>query len=262
MSSDSNEVVLWERRGSVDVCTINRPKALNAINSDVLNSLLEGFSARVNDPALRAVVLTGAGNKAFVAGADIAAMQHLSAMEAESFAALGHRVGDAIRQFPRPVIAAVQGFALGGGCELAMACDIVIAGPRARFGQPEVRLGVIPGFGGTQRLTRRVGLTKALDLCMTGRLVGGQEAVDMGLAARLVEGDVLEAALEVAAEIEGMGPMAITLVKRAVHEFADSDLNSALAAERTLFGLCFSSQDQKEGMAAFLEKRKADFSGN
>ena len=179
MSSDSNEVVLWERRGSVDVCTINRPKALNAINSDVLNSLLEGFSARVNDPALRAVVLTGAGNKAFVAGADIAAMQHLSAMEAESFAALGHRVGDAIRQFPRPVIAAVQGFALGGGCELAMACDIRIAAAHADLGLIQSKLNLTTAWGGGIDLINAIGNSAALEVLCSGRRLTATEALDM-----------------------------------------------------------------------------------
>jgi enoyl-CoA hydratase len=160
-----------------------------------------------------------------------------------------------------PVIAAVHGFALGGGCELAMACDLILAGPRAKFGQPEVNLGVIPGFGGSQRLTRRVGLSNSLDLCLSGRIIGAEEAVRMGLASQLVDGDVFEAALELAGQIARKGPVAIRLCKRAIHENADADLTSAMAAERTLFGLCFASADQGEGMAAFLEKRKAEFTG-
>jgi enoyl-CoA hydratase len=259
--SDDYQVVVWERHGTVDVCTINRPKALNALNGEVLDALNEGFRARHSDPDLRAIVLTGAGGKAFVAGADIAEMRSFSPQEAEVFAGRGHQVGEMIHRTPVPVIAAVDGFALGGGCELAMACDLIIAGPRAKFGQPEVKLGLIPGFGGTQRLTRRVGLARALDLCLTGRMVGAQEAATMGLVSRVVEGSALEAAKEVAAKIAKMGPTAVRLAKRVMHENADTHLNAALAAEQTAFGLCFSTEDQKEGMDAFLEKRSANFTG-
>lgn len=249
----SEELVRVERRGAVALVTIDRPK-VNALNLAVLQGLDAAFAALRDDADLRAVVLTGAG-RFFVAGADIAAMQNLTAVEAERFAGFGQGVLDRIAAFPVPVIAAVNGMALGGGCELAMACDIVIAGEKALFGQPEVKLGVIPGFGGTQRLTRRVGLTVALDLCLTGRNVGADEAVSLGLAARKVEGDVVEASLEIAGIIATWGPVAVRLCKRAVQEGADADLSTALAAERSLFGLCFATEDQSEGMAAFLEKR-------
>ena len=161
----------------------------------------------------------------------------------------------------KPTVAAVRGPTLGGGLELAMACNARVCDPTATLGLPELQLGIIPGFGGTQRLVRRVGVTKALDLCLTGRTVGADEAVAMGLAARKVEGDVVEAAMQAAREIAGMGPVAIRLCKRAIHENADADLATGLAAERTLFGLCFATADQTEGMAAFLEKRAADFTG-
>ena len=257
----SDDVVIWSREGAVELCTINRPKALNALNAAVIDALIAGFEERANDSTLRAVILTGAGDKAFVAGADIAAMQSLSALEAEAFAAKGQALGDILQRFPAPIIAAVQGFALGGGCELAMSCDIVLAGEKAKFGQPEVKLGVIPGFGGTQRLARRVGLAAALDLVLTGRMVGADEAVTMGLASRAVEGDVMDAAHSVAKTISRMGPQAIRLAKRTLHENADSHLSVGLAAERTAFGLCFATRDQSEGMAAFLEKRHAQFDG-
>lgn len=257
----SDEVVRVEQRGSALVITIDRPKALNALNAAVIAGIDAAIAAAEADPTLRAVILTGAGEKAFVAGADIAAMAAMSPAEAEAFAARGQALGDRIARLPIPVIAAVGGFALGGGCEIAMACDIVIAGANARFGQPEVNLGVIPGFGGTQRLVRRVGLAKALDLCLTGRTVDASEAVAMGLASRKVDGDVLEAALGVAAEIAKKGPGAVRLCKRVLHENADADLSTGLAAERSAFALCFATADQREGMAAFVEKRPAVWSG-
>ncbi len=260
MSTGPDEVlVLTEQHDPVLLVTLNRPQALNALDLDLLEALDEVLD-EIEADLPRAVVLTGAG-KAFVAGADIASMQALSAVEAETFAGRGQRILDRIARLPVPVIAAVNGFALGGGCELALACDLILAGPKARFGQPEVKLGVIPGFGGTQRLPRRVGLSVALDLCLTGRMVGATEAVAIGLASRAIEGDVVEAALEVGREIAAVGPVAVRLAKRALHENADADLGAALAAERSLFGLCFATEDQREGMAAFLEKRSPTFSG-
>ncbi len=258
----SDEVVLFEKRGTTGLVTINRPKALNALNQAVISGLTAIFDGPATDPELRAIVLCGAGGRAFVAGADIAEMADISPLQAEGFAAAGQVLGAKMSALPIPVIAAVPGFALGGGCELAMACDIVIAGPKAKFGQPEVNLGVIPGFGGTQRLLRRAGLAVALDLCLTGRLIGAAEAVQIGIASRAVEGDALEAALGVADEIAKKGPVAVRLAKRVLHDNADADLAAGLAAERTAFGLCFTTSDQKEGMAAFLERRAANFEGN
>lgn len=245
----------------VAVLTINRPKALNALNPEVVDRLGEVLATLEAKGETRCAVLTGAGGKAFVAGADIGSMAAYTPLEAEYFAGRGQQVLHGIARLGFPVIAAVGGFALGGGCELAMACDLILAGPKAKFGQPEVNLGVIPGFGGTQRLARRVGLSNALDLCLTGRIIGAEEAVRMGLASQLVDGDVLEAAVKTASLIASKGPVAIRLCKRAIHENVDADLNGANAAERSLFGLCFASEDQTEGMAAFLEKRPAEFSG-
>ena len=183
-------VLRIERDGPIATWTITRPKALNALNAEVIEALHEAVAAAEKDAELRAIVLTGEG-KAFVAGADISAMQSMSPAQAEAFAGRGQDLGARIAALAVPVIAAVQGFALGGGCELAMSCDMVLAGPKATFGQPEVNLGVIPGFGGTQRLVRRVGMSAAMDLCLTGRFVKAEEAVTMGLASRLVDGDVV-----------------------------------------------------------------------
>lgn len=255
----SEPVVLLEKRGRVAVVTFNRPKALNAINPAVLDVLDAVITEIELDPELRVVVLAGAGGRAFVAGADIRAMRHFTVLEAERFAAYGQAVLARLETLSLPVIAAVGGYALGGGCEISMACDMVLAGERAVFGQPEVALGVIPGFGGTQRLVRRIGPSKAMDLVLTARRVRADEAVAMGLASRKVEGDVLEAALAVAEEIMANGPVAVAQAKRAIVENADSSLDAALAAERNLFAMCFASPEQGEGMDAFIEKRKADF---
>ena len=258
--SQEEPVIIWEDRGAVALVTLNRPKALNALNAELMDGLRELLDARGRREDLRAIVITGAG-KAFVAGADIVGMLDFTVADAERFARKGHELSAVIESLPVPVIAAVNGFALGGGCELAMACDLVLAGPKATFGQPEVNLGVIPGFGGTQRLVRRVGIAKAMDLCLTGRLVSADEAVAMGLASRKVEGDVVEAALEVAATIAQKGPFAIRMVRRALYENADAQLDVGLAAERSLFAMCFATADQGEGMRAFVEKRPAQFTG-
>lgn len=253
-------VVLREDRGPVTLLTIHRPKALNALNASVMDAIVAALRDVSPREGLRAVVLTGAG-KAFVAGADISQMRAFTAAQAEAFAKKGQDVAEAMEACPVPVIAAVNGYALGGGCELAMCCDIVLAGPKATFGQPEVNLGVIPGFGGTQRLVRRVGLAAAMDLCLTARMVGAAEAVQLGIASRAVEGDVVEAAMEVATTIASKGPVAVRLARRAIHENQDADLKTGLAAERSLFALCFATADQREGMDAFLNKRKAAFEG-
>ncbi len=247
-----------EVSGAIARITLARPAALNAIDASVLDGLMVAMDALGDGVA--AVVVTGEGEKAFAAGADIAAMAELKPIEAERFAARGQAVLHRLATLPMPVIAAVNGFALGGGCELAMACDLIFAGPKAKFGQPEVKLGVIPGFGGTQRLVRRVGWSNALDLCLTGRVIDAAEAKAMGLVSRVVDDVVLEAT-KTAEGMAGLGPVALRLCKRAIHEGADAALPVALAGERSLFGLCFATQDQREGMAAFLEKRPARFGG-
>jgi len=244
--------------GHAATITLDRPP-VNALNMALVREL-GAAAAEIGASDARAVILTGAG-KFFVAGADIGEMRDYSAQQATAFAREGQRVLAALEALPQPVIAAVNGFALGGGCELAMACDLILAGPRAVFGQPEVKLGVIPGFGGTQRLARLVGRQVARELCYTGRLVKAQEAAALGLALRVTDGDVVAAAGELADAIAANGPAAVGLAKRAINEGADLDLASGLAAEATLFGLCFATDDQTEGMSAFLEKRSVNFTG-
>ncbi len=258
-----NENVLLEQRGTTAIITINRPQALNALNTATLDDLADALVEASEIEDLRALVITGSGDKAFVAGADISEMSDMSCIEAEDFALQGQEVFNGIEHFPVPVIAAVNGFALGGGTELAMACDLVLCSHNAVFGQPEVKLGVIPGFGGTQRLARLVGAMRAREIIFTGRNVRAPEAVNIGLALRAVpDGEsVLDAALDLANRIARVGPVAARLAKRAINENVDSPLPVARAAERTLFALFMSTEDQTEGMAAFLDKRKADFQG-
>lgn len=247
-----------EIEGNIGIITLSRPKALNAINTQMVAELDVTLREWAMEE-LSAIIVTGEG-KAFAAGADISQMSGFTAVEAQQFALNGQRILRLLENFPAPTIAAVNGFALGGGCELAMCCDIILAGPRALFGQPEVRLGVIPGFGGTQRLIRRVGRQAGLELMMTGRNVKAEEAVQMGIALRIEE-DVLAAAKQLAGAMAKNGPVAVRLVKEVVNTTDRVDMDTGLAQEAMAFGLCFASEDQKEGMAAFLEKRKAEFTG-
>ncbi len=257
--SHGTEFLRPESQGSVAVVTLNRPP-VNALNLHLLLELGEVAQELSECDDLRAVVLTGTG-KFFVAGADISQMKDYTPQQALSLSKIGQAVFDAIEALPMPVIAAVNGFALGGGCELAMACDLILASSRAVFGQPEVKLGVIPGFGGTQRLVRRVGVQRARELCYSGRNVKAEEAVRIGLALEAVEGEVLEAALALAQSIAGNSPCAVAYCKRAINESRSAAPAAGLALERDLFGLCFSTEDQAEGMGAFLEKRSAEFKG-
>ena len=258
----SNEVVLLAREGHVATVTINRPDKLNALNREVLEALLAAFHAMRAEREVRATIVTGAGEKAFVAGADIAAMRAMGTVEAKALSDLGHRIGDAIESVPFVVIAAVNGFALGGGCELAMACDLVYASDKARFGQPEVNVGVIPGFGGTQRLARRVGVGKARELVYTGDVIDAVEAHRIGLCEAIVPGAELMAhAQKVATKIASKGPLAIAQAKVAMRR-GDALLPAANELEAQAFAMLFGTADQKEGMAAFLEKRAAAFKGS
>ncbi len=257
--SHGAEYLRVERRGKVAVVTLHRPP-VNALNLRLLMELGDVVQELTQEEDLRAVVITGEG-RFFVAGADISQMKDYTSREALAFSRTGQAVFEAIEGLPMPVIAAVNGIALGGGCELAMACDLVLASSRAVFGQPEVKLGVIPGFGGTQRLVRRVGIQRARELCYSGRNVSAEEAVRCGLALEAVEGDVLEAALAMAESIAANGPCAVANCKRAINESRSAAPAAGLALERDLFGLCFATEDQAEGMAAFLEKRSADFKG-
>ncbi len=246
---------------AVAIVTVDRPKALNALNSATLDELLDAFNALAADPAVRAIVLTGAG-KSFVAGADIAEMVDMSAAEAQAFSARGQRLMLAIQSCPRPVIAAINGSALGGGCGLAMACDILYASDKARFGQPEVNLGVIPGFGGTQRLTRLVGRAMASELILTGRLINAEEALRIGLVCHVFPADALmDAALKAAREIAAKGPQAIAAAKAAIQAGADVPIERACERETLAFANSFATDDQTEGMRAFLDKRPPNFTG-
>jgi enoyl-CoA hydratase len=256
------EHIRVEREGHLAIVTIAREKALNALSGDVLSELVDAAAALEKDKEVRVVAITGAGEKAFVAGADIAEMQEMSAYEASALSGLGNHLGRAIEESERPWIAAVNGFALGGGCELALACDFIYASTAARFGQPEVKLGVIPGFGGTQRLARRVGVAKARELVYTGDLIGADEALRIGLADKVVAPDQLMGTVrELAGRIAGNGPMAVAAAKRVIHEGQSLALGDALQLERQAFASLFDSEDQREGMAAFLAKRKAEFKG-
>jgi enoyl-CoA hydratase len=243
----------------IAVLTVNRPEALNALNGEVLDAIrtqVEGLHGKA-----KAIVVTGAG-KAFVAGADIAAMRALTPEQATAFARRGHAVGDALAEFPGAVIAAINGYALGGGLELAMACDILVASDKAVVGQPEVKLGVVPGFGGSQRLSRRVGPGVAKWLLMSGEQVKADEALRLGIVDRVVPHDTLLAECKAMAEkIIANGPLATAWCKKLVDEGLETDLWEALEYEAETFGAAFATQDQKEGMAAFLEKRKAGFQG-
>ena len=242
--------------------TINRPKVLNALDAATLGELEDVFGGLGEDPALRCVILTGAGEKAFVAGADISAMASLGPRQARAFAERGQGLAAAIETLPVPVIAAVNGFALGGGLELLLACDFALASTAAKLGLPEVSLGVIPGFGGTQRLTRRIGIGRARELIYTGNTVTAEEALRLGLVNAVTEpAGLLPAARVLAEKIASRAPLAIVEAKRAIRDGADLPLPAALTLERELFAGLFATDDQKEGMRAFLEKRPAAWQG-
>ncbi len=247
--------------GRVSTMTINRPDKLNALSPEVLSDLKAAIEETARRDEVRAAVITGTG-KAFVAGADIAAMRDMDEAEARGFGALGHDVFNTLEQLRFPVIAAVNGFALGGGCELALACDFIYASTKAKFGQPEVNLGIIPGFGGTQRLPRRVGPGLARELIYSGKVIDANEALRIGLVNALFEPDQLLArAQKTAADIATKGPLAVAAAKRLIRDGVDIPLTQANKRERDAFGELFDSADQAEGMTAFLEKRAPDFKG-
>jgi enoyl-CoA hydratase len=244
-----------EMRGAVLLVTIDRPKVLNALDTTVMNELVHLAAAADADPAVRAIVLTGS-EKAFAAGADVAEMRDKT--YADAYGTDLYSDWDRFAATRKPVIAAVAGYALGGGCEVVMMCDIVIAADTARFGQPEIRLGIMPGMGGTQRLTRLVGRTKAMDLILTGRMMDAEEAGRAGLVSRVVPADkLLEEALATAATIAGHSLPAVIMAKEAVRRAEETPLAEGVRFERRMFHAMFATADQKEGMSAFLEKRKA-----
>lgn len=250
------EFICYEQKGFVGVITINRPKALNALNSQVLEELDQTIDA-VDLEATRCLIVTGAGDKSFVAGADIAEMSNLTKAEGEAFGKKGNDVFRKLETFPIPVIAAVNGFALGGGCELSMSCDIRICSENAMFGQPEAGLGITPGFGGTQRLARTIGVGKAKEMIYGARNIKADEAYRLGLVNAVYPQEELMAAAEkMATGISKNAPIAVRNCKKAINDGLQVDMDQAIVIEEKLFGDCFETADQKEGMGAFLEKRK------
>jgi len=251
-----------EKTDGVGIIRIDRPEAMNSLNEQVLKELDAAVEQAENDPDVKAVIITGEG-KAFVAGADIAEMQTLDENAGYAFGRLGQQVFRRIEIMDKVVIAAVNGYALGGGCELAMACDIRIAGEKTKFGQPEVGLGIIPGYSGTQRLPRLVGKGKAMELIVTGAVISAETAEAIGLVNKVVSQDaVLNEALSLAKKIGANAPLAVSYAKKAIREGLEiSDMDQAIQVEAVLFGKCFATSDQKEGMTAFLEKRKPEFTG-
>ncbi len=256
------EHLIVERDGAVAVVTVNRPRVLNALNTATLDELFAAMTDLRADAGVRAVVITGAGDKAFVAGADIAELATLSPVAAQAHARQGQRVFDLIEQLGKPVIAAVNGYALGGGCELAMACTLRLASDAAKFGQPEVKLGLTPGFAGTQRLARLVGKGRAMELILTGATIDAQEAYRIGLANRVVPAADLAVQVRALAQaLASSAPLAIQYAMEAVAHGLEMPFAEGCVLEASLFGLAASTEDMREGTRAFLEKRKPEFTG-
>lgn len=256
----TNERVITERFDAVTLITINRPQSLNALDQLTLQQLDAAVSAIAADPHIKVAIITGAGNKAFVAGADISVMQPLDPMAARRMAVTAQLLLNKIEYGNTVFIAAINGYALGGGCELALACDIRIAADSAQLGQPEINLGIIPGWGGTQRLSRLVGSNRAKQLMLTGERISAAQAVQIGLVNEMVAAtELMTRTQELAQTIAGKPKMALQLIKEAVNNGMEMDINRAFAYEADLFGLCFATADQKEGMLAFLEKRQPNW---
>jgi enoyl-CoA hydratase len=256
------ENVLYEKKGEIAYVTLNRPKVLNALNGKTWEDLRAAFEEARNDGEVRGVILTGAGDKAFIAGADISELARLSAVEGEESSSNGQAVLNLVENLGKPVIAAINGFALGGGCETAMACTIRIASETAKFGQPEVKLGVLPGAGGTQRLPRLVGKGRALQLILTGEIIAAQEAWRIGLVNEVVPAaNLISRAEAILKQIFANAPVAVRHSLEAVNKGLETSLNEGLALEASFFGLCAGTEDKKEGTSAFLEKRAPQFRG-
>jgi enoyl-CoA hydratase/carnithine racemase len=254
--------VLYETKGAIAYVTVNRPRVLNALNTPTWTDLRRAFVHAQNNAAVRGVILTGAGDKAFIAGADISELAHVTAVEAEQSSRFGQEVLDLIENLGKPVIAAVNGFALGGGCETAMACTMRIAVEAAKFGQPEVALGLIPGGGGTQRLPRLVGKGRALQLILSGDMISAQEAYRMGLVNEIVPAsDLIARAETILKKIACNAPIAVKLAIEATNRGMDTSQGEGLLLEAAYFGLCAATEDKKEGTSAFLEKRAPQFYG-
>jgi enoyl-CoA hydratase/carnithine racemase len=261
-SSPILENLLYEKKGAIACVTLNRPKVLNALNRRTWRDLRTAFEDARDDPEIRGIILTGAGDKAFIAGADIGELAHVTAVEAEQSSSYGQAVLDLIENLGKPVIAAVNGYALGGGCETAMACTMRVAAEHAKFGQPEVTLGLIPGGGGTQRLPRLVGKGRALQLILTGGMIDAQEAHRIGLVNEVVPaGDLLSRAEAILKQIFANAPIAVKFSIEAVNRGLETNLADGLSLEASLFGLCAGTDDKAEGTSAFLAKRAPQFNG-
>jgi enoyl-CoA hydratase len=261
-SSPTLENLLYEKKAAIAAVTLNRPKVLNALNRQTWKELRTVFEDARDDPEIRGVILTGAGDKAFIAGADIGELAHVTAVEAEQSSSYGQAVLDLIENLGKPVIAAVNGYALGGGCETAMACTIRLAAEHAKFGQPEVTLGLIPGGGGTQRLPRLVGKGRALQLILSGGMIDAQEAHRIGLVNEVVPaGDLLTRAEAILKQIFANAPIAVKFSMEAVNRGLETNLADGLSLEASLFGLCAGTDDKAEGTSAFLAKRAPQFNG-
>lgn len=255
--------IIFEKENHIAIVTINRPKALNALNSETLKELNQTVDEIINDDDIYVVLITGSGEKAFVAGADITEMKDLNVIQGRKFSMLGNNIFRKLETMEKPVIAVLNGFTLGGGCELAMACDMRIASTKAKFGQPEVGLGITPGFGGTQRLSRLVGMGIAKELIFTGKIIDSNEAYRIGLVNKVVEPEkLMEEAKNLANIIASNAPIAIKLCKSAINRGMQMDMDTAIMYEAEVFGECYSTEDQKEGMEAFIEKRSKKFNNN
>jgi enoyl-CoA hydratase len=253
------ENIIYEKKEHVGIITVSRPKALNALNSQTLRELGEVIDALSRDNEIYCLVITGSGEKAFVAGADISQMKDMNVFEGRQFGLLGNSIFRKIELLSIPVIAAVNGFALGGGCELALCCDIRIASENAKFGQPEVTLGITPGFGGTQRMARTVGPARAKELIYTGAMIGADEAARIGLVNRVVPKEkLMDEVMDMANKIAANAPIAVKLCKSAINRGMQMDMDTAITYEAEVFAQCFSSQDQKDAMGAFIEKIKLE----
>ncbi|MFQ5883916.1 MAG: enoyl-CoA hydratase-related protein [Thermoplasmata archaeon] len=257
-----NDIVTVRKEDKIAIVTVNRPDALNALNSEVLSGLKKAAEDVSQDENILVVIVTGAGEKAFVAGADIKEMIGKTPMQMRQFTMLGHQVMDMFAKMEKPTIAAVNGFALGGGCELAIACDIRLASENAKLGVPEVSLGIFPGFGGTQRLTKLLGKGRACELVFTGKMIKAEEAERIGLVNKVVpQAELMNEAKALATEISSKGPLAVGLAKSAINRALEVGLDDGLAYERELVSLAFSTEDKEEGLKAFMEKRPPEFEG-
>jgi len=258
----SYNTILFEKDGNIAIITFNRPKALNALSPEVMDELARCLDQVAEDEDIKVLILTGAGDKAFIAGADIKSMSVFSPLDAKKFATAGKKVQIKMEALPIPIIACVNGFALGGGNEIAMTCDFVYAAETAKFGQPEINLGIIPGFGGTQRLPRLVGKSLAKELCLTGEMISAQKAMEVGIVNKVFPPETLmEETKKTAAVIAAKGRASVRAAKQVIDAGYNIDLMKALDMEIDAFALCFASEDQKEGMTAFIEKRKPNYKG-